>query len=54
MDAKSFFMKVSEMREAQIYFQHNRTSTALGRCIELENEVDAEITRVQTIMNNKK
>lgn len=53
MEAKEFFDKVVQMREAQKKYFRMRTSTELQRAKQLEKEIDAEIERVQNIMNPK-
>lgn len=49
MNAKQFFDKVSEMREAQKAYFRTRTSTDLNRSKALEREIDNEIERVRNI-----
>lgn len=53
MDAKEFFDKVVQMREAQKKYFRMRTSTDLAASKKLEKEIDAEIERVQNIMKPK-
>ena len=53
MDAKEFFDKVVQMREAQKKYFRMRTSTDLTASKKLEKEIDAEIERVQNIMKPK-
>lgn len=51
MNAKEFFDKVRSMREAQRRYFKYRTSDELSRARILEKEVDAEILRVDKLMN---
>lgn len=51
MNAKEFFDKVRSMREAQKRYFKYRTSDELSRARILEKEVDAEILRVDKLMN---
>lgn len=51
MNAKDFFDKVRSMREAQRRYFKYRTSDELSRARILEKEVDAEILRVDKLMN---
>lgn len=53
MDAKEFFDKVVQMREAQKKYFRMHTSTDLSASKKLEKEIDAEIERVQNIMKPK-
>ena len=54
MNAKQFFDKVSEMREAQKVYFRTRSTSALNRSKCLEAIVDAEISRVQAILEAQK
>lgn len=51
MNAKEFFDKVCAMRESQKRYFKYRTSDELARSRALEKEVDAEISRVDKLMN---
>ncbi len=51
MNAKEFFDKVCAMRESQKRYFKYRTSDELARSRALEKEVDAEISRVEKLMN---
>lgn len=53
MNAKEFFDKVSEMRQAQKAYFKMRTSTDLRRCKQLEKEIDQEIERVSCIIRER-
>ena len=53
MDAKEFFDKVVQMREAQKKYFRMHTSADLAAAKKLEKEIDAEIERVQNIMKPK-
>lgn len=53
MDAKEFFKKVSQMREAQKNYFKTRSSRYLSESRSLEKEIDTEIERVNTIIQNK-
>lgn len=53
MNAKEFFDKVVEMREAQKKYFRMRTSAELTRSKQLEKEIDKEIERVQEQMKPK-
>ena len=50
MNAKEFFLKVREMREAQKQYFKFRTSLDLARSKKLEKEIDDEIKRVDELM----
>lgn len=53
MDSKTFFEKVKRMREAQKkYFQH-RSTAYLNESKKLEREIDDEIKRVQSIIDQR-
>lgn len=49
MNAREFFNKVSEMREAQKEYFRYRATIALNKSKRLEREIDAEIERVKAI-----
>lgn len=53
MTAEEFFRKVEKMRNAQINYFKTRSSSYLTESKRLEKEVDAEIERVNRIINNK-
>lgn len=52
MKPKEFFDKVVQMREAQKEYFRTRSPQALSESKRLEREIDAEIKRVNDIMNN--
>ena len=51
MDSKTFFQLVEQMRKAQRNYFASRSSFWLQQSKLLEKEVDAEIDRVNTILN---
>lgn len=51
MNAKEFFYLVAEMRAAQKSYFETRDRKVFTACRALENEVDREIRRVRTILN---
>jgi hypothetical protein len=51
MDSKTFFKLVEQMRKAQRKYFASRSSLWLQQSKLLEKEVDAEIDRVNTILN---
>lgn len=53
MTPKEFFNKVEKMRDAQREYFKTRSSHYLTTSKRLEKEVDAEIERVNRIINNK-
>lgn len=53
MNAKEFFEKVAEMREAQKKYFRMRTSSDLTLSKRLEKEIDDEIARVREVMKPK-
>lgn len=53
MNAKDFFHLVSSMRKAQKDYFRTRTTEALNQSKSLEKQVDAEIQRVNDIINEK-
>lgn len=53
MNAKEFFELVAKMRKAQREYFATRTNDALSKSKQLEREVDAEIKRVEDIMNKR-
>lgn len=54
MDAKTFFLLVSKMRNKQKEYFKTRSSSTLSSCKKLEKEVDEEIMRVNNILDQKK
>ena len=52
MNAREFFNKVTQMRSMQKEYFRTRSKTALQESKRLEREIDAEIKRVNEIMNN--
>ena len=50
MNARQFFIKVMLMREAQKKYAKTRIASALQQSKLLENEIDAEIDRVQVLL----
>ena len=50
MNARQFFIKVMLMREAQKKYFKTRAASALQQSKLLENEIDAEIDRVQALL----
>lgn len=53
MTPKQFFDKVVEMRQMQKEYFKTRSSKSLTRSKILENEIDAEIDRVQRVQSGK-
>lgn len=51
MTAKEFFYLVAEMRAAQIAYFETRSRQVFRACRALENDVDREIRRVRSILN---
>lgn len=51
MTAKEFFYLVAEMREAQKAYFETRSKQVFRACRALENNVDREIRRVRSIIN---
>lgn len=51
MTAKEFFYLVAEMREAQKAYFETRSKQVFRACRALENDVDREIRRVRSIIN---
>lgn len=54
MDAKTFFKKVSQMREAQKNYFKTRSSSYLRESKWLEKEIDEEIKRVNEIVESNR
>lgn len=52
MTAKEFFYLVAEMREAQRAYFETHDRGVFRACRALENDVDREIRRVRSIVNN--
>lgn len=53
MTAKEFFYLVAEMREAQKAYFETRDRSVFRACRALENDVDREIRRVRSIVNEQ-
>lgn len=53
MNARQFFDRVVQLRKFQKEYFATRSKDALRQSIALEKEIDAEIERVQTLVNNK-
>lgn len=53
MNAKEFFDLVAQMRKAQKDYFKTRSAAYLEMSKGLERQVDAEIARVDKVMNNK-
>lgn len=53
MKAKEFFDLVSKMRDAQKQYFRTRSQSLLNQSKELERAVDAEIKRVNDIINRQ-
>lgn len=53
MSPKEFFDKVSRMRKAQKEYFRTRSGRALADSKRLEKEIDAEIERVEKVMEEK-
>lgn len=51
MTAKEFFYLVAEMRSAQKSYLETRSRHVFRACRALENDVDREIRRVRSILN---
>ena len=52
MNARKFFMLVTEMRNAQKMYFRNRTKEELEKSKELEKRVDDEIRRVLRVQDD--
>lgn len=52
MNARNFFMLVTEMRNAQKMYFRNRTKEELEKSKELEKRVDDEIRHVLIVQND--
>ena len=53
MTGRQFFDKVAQLRKYQKEYFATRTKDSLHRSIELEKEIDAEIARVQAIIEKR-
>lgn len=53
MNARQFFDRVVQLRKFQKEYFATRSKDALHQSIALEKEIDAEIERVQALVNNK-
>lgn len=53
MNAKEFFYLVAQMRDAQKAYFENRDKQVFRACRALENDVDREIRRVRTLLNEQ-
>lgn len=53
MTPKEFFDLVKEMRSLQKEYFKTRSTEVLIKCTLVEKQVDAEIARVEKIMNDK-
>jgi hypothetical protein len=53
MNSRQFFDRVVQLRKFQKEYFATRSKDALRQSIALEKEIDAEIERVQSILNNK-
>lgn len=53
MTPKEFFDLVKEMRSLQKEYFKTRSTEVLRKCTPVEKQVDAEIARVEKIMNDK-
>lgn len=54
MNARQFFDKVAEMRNAQKEYFKSRDKSALDEAKRLEKEIDAEIRRVEIVLKVRK
>lgn len=54
MNAREFFDKVVEMRNAQKEYFKSRDKAALDEAKRLEKEIDAEIRRVEIVLKVRK
>ncbi len=53
MNSKVFYMKVKRMREAQRRYFRTRSEKALSDARRIEQEIDAEIERVEAILRQQ-
>ena len=54
MTPEEFFNKVAAMRAAQKEYFRTRSTTKLNECKALEREIDAEINRVNAVIEERK
>lgn len=54
MNAREFFDKVAEMRNAQKKYFETRDKDVLSEAKRLEKEIDAEIRRVEIVLKVRK
>ena len=54
MDSREFFDKVALMRQLQQEYFRTRSRSVLTNCKNIEREIDAEIKRVNAIMERRK
>lgn len=54
MTPEQFFNKVAAMRAAQKEYFRTRSTTILNECKALEREIDAEINRVNAVIEERK
>jgi len=54
MDHRDFFNKVALMRQLQQEYFRTRSRSVLTNCKNVEREIDAEIKRVNAIMERRK
>jgi len=53
MDSQRFFHLVAKMRDCQKKYFRTRSASALRECRSYENQIDAEIERVNKILSDK-
>nr|DAS93087.1 MAG TPA: hypothetical protein [Caudoviricetes sp.]DAW78960.1 MAG TPA: hypothetical protein [Caudoviricetes sp.] len=53
MDHRDFFNKVALMRQLQKEYFRTRSRSVLTNCKNIESEVDAEVKRVNAIMERR-
>ena len=53
MNSKEFFNKVAFMRQLQKEYFNTRSKSVLAECKTIEREIDAEIKRVNAIIQTK-
>lgn len=53
MNAREFFFLVASMRDAQKRYLKSRDDRVFRACRKLENEIDAEIARVKSILDRQ-
>lgn len=53
MNAKEFFYLVAQMRAAQKQYLKTRDRLTFRACRALENDVDREIARVRSVINDQ-